>query len=86
MTEVTTQAMRYHREIITPYVRHIPSEPWRRELTCRGAAGRDLAGTRYNGGPERLLSSPLDKTRANDMWERKAKGALSRAEHDTYVK
>ena len=71
-TEVASQAMRYHRKVMTGYVTYLPSEPWRQHLTYTRAAGKHLAGTEFTGGSERMLSSPLEEMKANEMWEKKA--------------
>ena len=71
-TEVASQAMRYQRKATTGYVAYLPSEPWRQHLTYRRAVGKHLAGTEFAGGSERMLNSPLEEMKANEMWEKKA--------------
>ena len=71
-TEVASQAMRYQRKAMTGYVTYLPSEPWRQRLTYKRAAGKHLAGTEFTGGPERILSSPLEEMKVNEILEKKA--------------
>ena len=52
-TEMAPQAMRYQRKTMTEYVTYLPSEPWRQQLTYKRAAGKHLAGTKFNGGSDR---------------------------------
>ena len=66
-TKVASQAMRYQRKAVTGYVAYLPSEPWRQHLIYRRATGKHLAGTEFTGGSERMLNSPLEEMKANEM-------------------